>query len=327
VLEGCLLLDRNFTFLEVRPTLGPPPEALLGRTWPERFPGVGTSAPFGHYHRALAADQPQRFEACVEWAPGRFRRFDVQASPGPDGLLVLALASPEAPPAEAAAEELARFCHSVSHDLGAPLRHIAGFAELLESQDGGRLSERGHRHLDTIQRSARLMAEQLEQLRDLSRLGQAELHPVALDLRALIDEVRAGLESANPGPAAIWEIAPLPPVRADRALLRQALGHLLDNALKFTLSRSEPRIVIDARAEAGEISVSIHDNGIGFPPQAASRLFQPFQKLHPGPVRPGLGMGLAKVERIIRRHGGRVWGDSDGVSGATFGFALPDYSG
>ena len=342
--EGCMLLGPDWTLLQLTPCVpGLSPrslDALLGRALPDLDPDLASRAAFAHYRKALAAGQPRRFETVLALEAGPLG-FEVQAVPVPEGLSVLALTRPAPRTGDpdqpalaleraALAAELARtleaheaFVHAIAHDLRAPLRHITGFADLLAAQEGPQLSDRARRQLATIQRAAGTQAALLDEFLVFDGWGRQPLRPVSVDLRALALEVMAALPAEAREPGLSWELGPLPRVRADHALLGQALNRLLTNAVLSTRPHLDSRIELGCREEAAEWVVFVRDDGIGFNPGQGHRLFGLFQKLHADPRFEGLGMGLAHVRRIIQRHGGRTWAESDGARGATFSFSLP----
>ncbi len=225
---------------------------------------------------------------------------------------------------QAANEELEAFSYSVSHDLRAPLRHISGFVALLQQEVAPWLEEKSLLHLTTIATAAQRMGDLIDQLLALSRLGRTPLYTehVSLDplVREIVDEFRGETVDRD----IVWEIHPLPEVRADRALLRLALVNLISNAVKFTSGRTQARIEIAcAPGGAGETVILIRDNGAGFDPKYAGKLFGVFHRLHSQAEFEGTGIGLANVERIVRRHGGRVWAEGAVGLGATFFLSLP----
>lgn len=225
---------------------------------------------------------------------------------------------------EAANRELEAFTYSVSHDLRAPLRHILGFVDILKAEGGGAGREVVDRHLATIAGAARRMGELIDDLLDFSRIGRSEMRKVEVPLRSLVDEAMADVEPQAAGRCIEWAIGDLPRIEVDRSLMRQALVNLLSNAVKFTLMRERARISIDATAEAGGGHVvHVGDNGIGFDQRHASRLFGVFERLHANGRFEGTGIGLANVQRIIRRHGGRIWAEGREGAGAVFHFSLP----
>lgn len=224
---------------------------------------------------------------------------------------------------EESVRELDAFGSAIAHDLRAPIRHVAGFADLLERKEQATLSEQGRRYQSTIQNSAANMAELLDHLLALSRAGAKEMHREPVDLGALLEEVLAALTPEAQGRVIHWEIAELPTVQGDRTLLREVFSNLLGNALKFTRNQPEAKIQVGLEVDSGEYILSFLDNGVGFDPRQAHRLFTPFQRLHSEQQFQGSGVGLANVKRSIRRHGGRVWAEAPEHGGAAFHITLP----
>ena len=225
---------------------------------------------------------------------------------------------------QAANKELEAFSYSVSHDLRAPLRHVAGFVELLKNDAGPVLSEKSRRHLTTISTSAKRMGDLIDDLLAFSRVGRVEMQKSAVDLNSLVKETLADLQGETNGRNIVWKIDPLPDVQADRAMLRQVIINLLANAVKFTRTRDPAIIEIGcAPADSNEVIIVVRDNGAGFDPKYANKLFGVFQRLHSSSDFEGTGIGLANVQRIILRHGGRVWAEGAVDQGATFFFSIP----
>lgn len=224
---------------------------------------------------------------------------------------------------ESANKELEAFSYSVSHDLRAPLRHITGFVELLFKRDQDALDEKSRHYLQTISESAVTMGALIDDLLAFSRMGRAEMMTTGVDMEALVRSVVAELGSGSGERQIDWEIDPLPRVEGDAAMLRLVLVNLLSNALKFT--RKQPRAVIriGALSREDEIEFYVSDNGVGFDMRYVNKLFGLFQRLHDATEFEGTGVGLANVQRIVRRHGGRVWAESPEGGGATFRFTLP----
>jgi PAS domain S-box-containing protein len=224
-------------------------------------------------------------------------------------------------------DELEAFSYSVSHDLRAPLRHVLGFVAMLQKDAGPSLSENNLRLLTTVSESAKQMGTLIDDLLAFSRLGRAELQKVEFNPDQLVHEVVNGFLAEIKQRSITWEIQPLPAVCADRALLRMVLVNLISNAIKFTGARTKARIEIGSvPGDATEVVIFIRDNGAGFDPEYAGRLFGVFQRLHSAEEFEGTGIGLANVQRIIQRHGGRTWAEAVVDRGATFYFSLPRQS-
>jgi len=226
----------------------------------------------------------------------------------------------------AANQELEAFSYSVSHDLRAPLRHIMGFAEILQRNEAGHLEEESGRHLQTIVEAAGRMSRLIDDLLDFSRISTTPMRFVPVDLNQVLTRVVQDLRPDCADRQVQWAIGPLPQVSGDPSLLRQVLFNLLANALKFTRTRNPAHIQVGAVESPEEWTIAIRDNGVGFDMQYASKLFGVFQRLHGADEFEGTGIGLANVRRIIARHGGRTWGEATPGSGATFFITLPKAS-
>jgi PAS domain S-box-containing protein len=225
-------------------------------------------------------------------------------------------------------KELKTFSYSVSHDLRAPLRHIMGFVKILQQGIGPSLSKTNLRHLTTISEAARRMGALIDALLDFSRLGQSKLQTTDVNLDQLVRDTLGDFEGDTEHRRIEWEVHPLPVVRADRALLRMVLVNLIGNAVKFTGRRARARIEIGSTSDGeGRAVIFIRDNGAGFDPRYAGKLFGVFQRLHDLDAFEGTGIGLANVQRIIHRHGGRTWAEGVVDEGATFYFSLPKPEG
>jgi PAS domain S-box-containing protein len=225
---------------------------------------------------------------------------------------------------QAANEELEAFSYSVSHDLRAPLRHVLGFVELLQRDAGPSLSEKSLRHLTTISEAVKRMGRLIDDLLTFSRVGRAELQKSEVDLDRLVQDALTDFQAETKNRNIVWDIHPLASVRADRALLRMVLVNLISNALKFTGGRTEAKIEIGCAPNGnGQTVIFVRDNGAGFNPKYAEKLFGVFQRLHSQTEFEGTGIGLANVQRIILRHGGRAWAEGVVDGGATFYFSIP----
>lgn len=220
-------------------------------------------------------------------------------------------------------QELEAFSYSVSHDLRTPLRHIAGFAGMLEKRCGSQLNEQGRGYLETINDAVAKMGRLIEDLLEFSRMGRTDLQHAAVDLTTVIDELRRDLEIDAGERKINWQIESMPLVRADPAMMRQVFANLLGNAVKYTRTRERAEITVGAKSTATEMVFFVRDNGVGFDMKYAANLFGVFQRLHRADEFEGTGIGLANVRRIIARHGGRTWAEAKADEGATFYVTLP----
>lgn len=224
-------------------------------------------------------------------------------------------------------KELEAFSSSVSHDLRAPLRHIDGYVTLLRNSAGPMLGEEERRHVDMIARATRRMSTLIDDLLSFSRAGSAQMNRSAVDLEALVNDVLAEMALETRGRDIHWEMAQLPVVEGDQAMLRVVLVNLISNALKYTRKRERAEITIGCLPERpDEVVIFVRDNGAGFDMKYSDKLFGVFQRLHRIEDFEGTGVGLATVFRIVARHGGRAWAEGAIDFGATFYFSLPKTS-
>ena len=223
---------------------------------------------------------------------------------------------------EAANKELEAFSYSVSHDLRAPLRGIDGFSQALLEDYSDRLDEQGRDYLRRVHAAAQRMAHLIDDMLKLSRISRAELRREEVDLSALARSVVEQLRKAQPERRVEVHIADGLKSQGDPQLLRIALENLLGNAWKFTGKTAEALIEFGATQEGGETVYAVRDNGAGFDMTYVDKLFKAFQRLHDAREFEGTGIGLATVQRVIRRHGGRVWAEGEPGRGATFYFTL-----
>jgi len=222
---------------------------------------------------------------------------------------------------ELANKELESFSYSVSHDLRSPLRAVSGFARMLEEDYATRLDDEGRRLIKVIRDNGRRMGQLIDDLLAFSRMSRKPIAVSDTDMtelaRATAMEVIAGDGRAQ------LEIAPLPPVSCDAALIKQVWANLISNAIKFSAPRDPPVVEITGHAGPAENVYCVRDNGVGFDMRYYEKLFGVFQRLHSAEEFPGTGVGLAIVQRVVSRHGGRVWAESKEGQGAAFYFALP----
>ena len=223
---------------------------------------------------------------------------------------------------EAANKELEAFTYSVSHDLRAPLRHISGFSKMLSEEFSGSLPPDAQHHVQRIQEGTRRMGQLVDDLLNLGRVGRKDLSLQVAGLRSIIDDVIESLKSDVGDRQVEWKIADLPYVECDTALIQQVFQNLLSNALKFTRPRAKTVIEIGQEQRDGQSVVYVRDNGVGFSMKYADKLFGVFQRLHRAEDFEGTGVGLATVQRIIQKHGGRIWAEAELDKGAKFYFTL-----
>ena len=225
---------------------------------------------------------------------------------------------------EATNKELDSFSYSVSHDLRAPLRHISGFVMALEQQlsrQGAIADPKVSHYLQVIHQSSQKMGQLIDGLLTLSRLGRRQLTKTPVNISTLVEHAIALVKSQTAGTDRLieFEVGDLPTVMGDAALLQQVFSNLIDNAVKFSRDRQPARIAV-GRLENG--TIFIKDNGVGFDMEYADQLFGAFQRLHSQKAFEGTGIGLAIVQRIIHRHGGTIWAQSQPDQGTTFYFTL-----
>lgn len=214
--------------------------------------------------------------------------------------------------------ELEAFSYAVSHDLRAPLRAIDGFSQALQEDCADRLDADSSRHLDRIRRAAQRMGDLIDDLLKLSRVTRSDMTVEEVDIGALANEIAGALREADPGRPVEVTIQDRLTVRGDHRLLRIALENLLGNAWKFTAGREPARIELGLATTDDGMAIRLRDNGIGFDMAYADQLFQPFRRLHDAGAFDGTGVGLATVNRVVQRHGGRIWAESEPGNGAAF---------
>jgi signal transduction histidine kinase len=270
-------------------------------------------------------------------APGG--RFDGYAGVARDVTALLAGSQADAPPPAALAEleaqhaertrqlevavkELDSFSHSVSHDLRAPLRVVDGFANIVLEDYGERLDDLGREHLKRIVAAGQRMNAMIDTLLSLSRMTSREIERERVDLSRLARELADELRAQDPARTTEFVLADGVVVDGDRTLLRLVLQNLMGNAWKFSGKMAQPRVEFSTREEDGRKVYLVRDNGAGFDMRFAEKMFGLFQRFHSSNEFPGTGVGLATVQRIVRKHGGRIWADSQPGQGATFFFAL-----
>ncbi len=323
--------------------LGWTPEEFLARPYTELVHPDDLEATLREVERqVLHAEKVLQFENRYLHKDGTWRTLSWKSIPQPGGLMYATARDVterrrdeekvrelntelqrHAAQLESANAELESFSYSVSHDLRAPLRHIQGYVEMLTREAQAQLSDKGRRYLKTIADSAREMGQLIDDLLLFSRMGRSELRETAIDLGQLVSDIRRDLALAAADRSIEWKIPAVPRVLGDPAMLRQVFVNLLDNAVKYTRGRDPAVIELgSAGEEDGRLILFVRDNGAGFDMRYADKLFGVFQRLHRAEEFEGTGIGLASVRRIVTRHGGRTWAQSQPGAGATFFLTL-----
>jgi len=223
---------------------------------------------------------------------------------------------------ERANAELEAFSYSVSHDLRSPLRHIDGYSNILLEDFGAQLPAEARRLLVRVREGTGRMGRLIDELLNLGRISRQPLRLEITGLNSLVDEVRADLATETAGRQVEWQVVQLPFIECDPALMKQVFFNLLSNALKYSRPRPQTVITVGQMQSDSGNAIFVRDNGVGFNPQYAEKLFGVFQRLHRAEDFEGTGVGLATVARIIQRHGGRIWAEAELDRGATFFFTL-----
>jgi light-regulated signal transduction histidine kinase (bacteriophytochrome) len=226
--------------------------------------------------------------------------------------------------AEASNRELEAFSYSVSHDLQAPLTRIDNLSQSVLDEAGERLDDKSRDYMLRVRATAQRTSRLVDDLLELSRASRAELHVQPVDVSALARAVASDLRARQPQRTVNIVVQDRMSGFGDPGLLRGVLENLIGNAWKFTSKQPDALIEVGAREEDGATAFFVRDNGAGFDPAYTHLLFAPFQRLHKESDFPGTGVGLAVVQRIVRRHGGRVWADGSPDRGATFSFSIPE---
>jgi light-regulated signal transduction histidine kinase (bacteriophytochrome) len=224
---------------------------------------------------------------------------------------------------DAANKEMEAFSYSVSHDLRAPLRAINGFSQIVLGDYADKVDDEGKRFLNLIRSNIQKMEELISALLALSRIGRKEIEFLEVDMDEMAKEVFEEIKNITPERKLQFDISPLPLARGDKGMLHQVFYNLLSNAIKYTRLREAAIIEVGGYTEDSENVYYVKDNGVGFDMQYANKLFGVFQRLHSEEEFEGIGIGLTIVQRIIKRHGGKIWAEGEVDKGATFYFTLP----
>jgi PAS domain S-box-containing protein len=349
LLEGFQIIGFDWTYLYINPAAAEhgrrAPRDLEGRKIWDAYPGIKETPIFATLKTCMDERRHDALENVFTYPDGQQRWFELRIEPVPEGICVHSVDIQDRKTAQLALEimnttltvqaadrlreleqvnaELEAFAYSVSHDLRAPLRHIAGFASLLRARVGHTLDDRSTDFLTKVTEAAQRMGILIDELLAFSRTGRAPLHREPVDLGLVVRRVQR--ELAGEAAPVQWTIGDLPTVSGDPELLRLVIANLLSNAVKYSRTRTEPCVEIGSSPgpAGGEITVFIRDNGVGFDMAYVNKLFGVFQRLHRADEFEGTGIGLANVRRIIHKHGGRTWAEGALDRGATFYFSVP----
>jgi PAS domain S-box-containing protein len=323
-LERSLLLNRRFGHF-VSEADGPAFHAFLKRAFEKRDKescavSLGREGSHVHIEATITGDGRECRIAILDWterkkAQDEVRRLHKELNRrNADHIEQL----------EAANKELDAFCYSVSHDLQTPLRAIDGYSRMILRKDADQFSEETRNRFGVIRGSIQKMDRLIHDLLAFSRLGKSQLSLAEVEMEDVVKEVWEELKAANPDRSMTLRNEGLPPAMGDPALIRQVVGNLLANAVKFAKSRAEIVVEVGGYPKGNETVFAIKDNGSGFDMAYYGKLFGMFQRLHNPDEYEGTGVGLAIAQRIINRHGGRIWAEGEVDKGATFFFTLPD---
>ncbi len=350
MLEGIQILDFDWRYLYVNNAVVKQArrtrEELLGFTLFELYPNIEKTELHNVFQRCFKERTPRHLENKFVYPDGNIAWFDLTFQPVPEGVFVLSMDITDRKLAEERIsninaeleekvrirtrqlqkmnEELESFAYSVSHDLRAPLRGINGFADILQEDYAAQLDDEAKRITRIIKENTVRMGSLIDDLLSFSRLGRHELEKVRFDTREMILQLIASMEQKTESNKIEFHIKDLHPSYGDTTSLRQVWINLIGNAIKYSRGNPQPNINIGSYKENGETVYFVKDNGVGFDMKYANKLFKVFQRLHSSDEFEGTGVGLAIVEKIINKHGGRVWASSEENAGACFYFTLPE---
>jgi PAS domain S-box-containing protein len=350
MLEGCQIIDFDWRHVYVNQAAAAQarckPEQLLHHTMMEVYPGIGDTELFDRLRQSMEKRTSTRMQNRFIYPDGRVAWFDLSIQPIPEGIFILSIDITERQQAEeairtlnlqlehyvrertsqlvAANREMESFSYSVSHDLRAPLRGIDGWTMAFLEDYGHLLDDKGQKYLDRVRTETQRMGGLIDDILSLSRVSRAEIHREPVDLTALAQTIAARLRETEPERQAEFVIQEGLTVEGDPRLLEIALVNLLNNAWKFTGGSPTASIEFGRMQQEEHFAFFVRDNGTGFDMTYAHKLFGAFQRFHKASEFPGTGIGLATVQRIVHRHGGRIWADAAVDRGATFYFTLQE---
>jgi len=350
MLEGAQLIDFDWKYIYVNDAFTRHAkytrEELLGYTVMEKFPGIEATEVYKIYLRCFNQREAIHMINEFLFPDGSTGYFELSFQPVPEGIFILSVDITEKKRAELALknmnaelelkveqrtellqkanEEMSAFTYSVSHDLRAPLRGIIGFTDILVEDYAKSLDNEARRIAGVIKQNANSMAQLIDDLLAFSRMGKQEMVKIQVDLEIMVKEIVENFITQNAINQRIqWDISALPLMNVDVGTIRQVWINLISNAVKYSHKNPHPEIEIGSYTENGYVFFYINDNGVGFDEMYKHKLFKVFQRLHNSSDFEGTGVGLALVEKIVSRYGGKVWAEGKVNEGAKFSFSLP----
>lgn len=350
MLEGCQIIGFDWCYHYVNDSVAvhgrKSKEELLGNKMWEVYPGIDKTSIFDIISKCMTDRTPGHLLNEFEYPDGTSAWFELSVQPVPEGVFILSYDITErhlienkikklneeleekvkirTAQLEYANKELEAFAYSVSHDLRAPLRAINGFTKILTEDYSDKIDAEGIRLCGVIQNEASRMGTLIDDLLSFSRLNRSAMHTAKADMTMLVQHITNEIREQYSNKKVELSLAPLLPATVDINLLQQVWINLISNAFKFSSKKDLVKIEVGCFRNPGEIIYFVKDNGAGFDMKYANKLFGVFQRLHTIEEFYGTGVGLAIVQRIIHRHGGRVWAEGEVEKGATFYFSLPD---